>query len=294
MVLAVWSAAATALAQQKTPPGKEPPGTEAEAAPQFVRLTRNKAREVTGLQTSIVRYTSPKHPGVVVDLVGAVHLGEKDYYGQLNRRFANDYDAVLYELVAPKDAVPKPGQGSGNPVGLLQRGMTRLLQLEFQLDAIDYTRKNFVHADLTPAEFLKAMEDRNESFWTIVLRMMKASMKQQLEGKKEQISEWDVLRALLAKDRSRQLKRLMAGQLVDMETQLEAIEGPNGSTLISARNEKALQVLQEQIKRGKRRLAIFYGAGHMVDFDRRLTRKLGFRRGKTEWLTAWRIADEAP
>ena len=283
LVLLIGSAEAQSTAQ-KPEKNDKTSGSE-----RFVRLTRNDDKKITGLQTSVVRYTSPKKPGVVVDLVGVVHLGEKEYYKKLNERFAKEYDAVLYELVAPKGAIPQPNAGTGNPIGFLQRGMTRLLELEFQLDAIDYTRKNFVHADLTPDEFLKAMRDRNESFWTIAMRMMKASIKQELEGKKEKVSEWDVLRALLARDRSQQLKRLMAGQLVDMESQMEAIEGPNGSTLISARNEKALKVLEEQIAGGKRRLAIFYGAGHMTDFDRRLTEKMGYRRGKTEWLTAWRI-----
>lgn len=283
LVLLIGSAEAQSTAQKPEKNDKTSGGER------FVRLTRSDDKKITGLQTSVVRYTSPKKPGVVVDLVGVVHLGEKEYYKKLNERFAKEYDAVLYELVAPKGAIPQPNAGTGNPIGFLQRGMTRLLELEFQLDAIDYTRKNFVHADLTPDEFLKAMRDRNESFWTIVMRMMKASMKQELEGKKEKVSEWDVLRALLARDRSQQLKRLMAGQLVDMESQMEAIEGPNGSTLISARNEKALKVLEEQIAGGKRRLAIFYGAGHMTDFDRRLTEKMGYRRGKTEWLTAWRI-----
>ena len=283
LVLLIGPAPAQSTAQE---PGKKGKTSGSE---RFVRLTRSDDKKITGLQTSVVRYTSPKKPGVVVDLVGVVHLGEKEYYKKLNERFAKEYDAVLYELVAPKGAIPQPNAGTGNPIGFLQRGMTRLLELEFQLDAIDYTRKNFVHADLTPDEFLKAMRDRNESFWTIAMRMMKASIKQELEGKKEKVSEWDVLRALLARDRSQQLKRLMAGQLVDMESQMEAIEGPNGSTLISARNEKALKVLEEQIAGGKRRLAIFYGAGHMTDFDRRLTEKMGYRRGKTEWLTAWRI-----
>ena len=38
-----------------------------------------------------------------------------------------------------------------------QQGLTRMLGLEFQLDRIDYTAPNFVHADMSPKEFEAAM-----------------------------------------------------------------------------------------------------------------------------------------
>ena len=38
--------------------------------------------------------------------------------------------------------------------------MTSALGLSFQLDEIDYTRPNLVHADMTPDEFAQSMRDR--------------------------------------------------------------------------------------------------------------------------------------
>ena len=66
-----------------------------------------------------------------------------------------------------------------------------------------------------------------------------------------------------------------------------AREGPQGSTLIAERNKVALGVLRKQIASGKRKLAIFYGGGHMPDFEKRLKDDLGLVRVSQQWLTAW-------
>ena len=68
------------------------------------------------------------------------------------------------------------------------------------------------------------------------------------------------------------LKRVIANQL-EMNDTLAALEGPAGSTLISGRNKIALDVLRKQIAAGKRKIAIFYGGGHMPDMDKHLPRR---------------------
>ena len=68
---------------------------------------------------------------MTVALIGAVHIGDVAYYRQLNEYF-KQYDALLYELVAPAGTVVPRGRGTSNahPVGLLQNGIKRLLELE--------------------------------------------------------------------------------------------------------------------------------------------------------------------
>ncbi len=77
--------------------------------------------------------------GATIDLIGAVHVGTKQYYSELNNRFRN-YDAVLYELVAdPEVNNPSMRDDSGmNPLSGLQVGMKTALGLAFQLDEVDY------------------------------------------------------------------------------------------------------------------------------------------------------------
>jgi hypothetical protein len=228
-----------------------------------------------------------------VDLVTAVHIGEKSYYEQLNREFEG-YDAVLYELVAPEGTrVPKGGgAGSGSFISMLQKAMKNVLELEFQLQMIDYTRPNFVHADMSPAQFAESMNKRGESMLSMFIKIMMSAMAQQ-DPQNSNASDAQLLMALFDKNRAMVLKRIMAEQFQSMDGMLSAIEGANGSTLISDRNKIALDVLRKQIGEGKKKLAIFYGGGHMPDIDKRLRNQFGLVPVSTRWLVAWDLKGES-
>ena len=83
------------------------------------------------------------------------------------------------------------------------------------------------------------------------------------------------------------LKRVLAEQLSDQTELLETLAGEDGSTLITVRNERALEVLREQLDDGARDIAIFYGAGHMPDLEKRLAEDFNMRRVSNEWIEAW-------
>ena len=87
----------------------------------------------------------------------------------------------------------------------------------------------------------------------------------------------------------REVKRVLAEQIEDVEGSLLAIEGPEGSTLVSGRNKAALEVLRKQIAGGKKKIAIFYGAAHMSDFQRRLREEFHLAPSSTRWLAAWKM-----
>src|SRR6201986_3078725 len=55
----------------------------------FIRITRDANKDPLAMETAIVHYV-PKDPalaGLSVDLIGAVHVGEKEYYKALNKKF---------------------------------------------------------------------------------------------------------------------------------------------------------------------------------------------------------------
>lgn len=284
------------------PAGERPQDTASGAARvQFVRLVERKG-EPQFLQTAIVSYrptASPSEgpasetggteqslpPDLQIDLVGVIHIAEQSYYERLNRLLRN-YDVVLYELVAPEGTRVQPGTRSSHPISAIQVSAKDFLGLAFQLDVIDYQRENFVHADMSPEEFSQAMKERGESVWAIFFRAFGYGLARS-QSRQDRSDEGDFLAALFSKDRQLQMKRLFARQLAeDVEGQIRVLEGPEGSTLISGRNDKVLQVLQKQIAAGHRRIAIFYGAGHMFHFHRRLL-ELGLTPTKTRWLNAW-------
>jgi hypothetical protein len=279
----------------------------AEEEPAFLRLTRDDRDRPRSLETAIVSYgetaadarRAGRRTPVQVDLVAAVHLGSRDYYETLDRLFV-DYDAVLYELVAPPHArVPKPGRKPAGAIGAAQQGMTRMLGLEFQLERIDYTAPNFVHADLSPREFDAAMAKRGESWWSTFARLMAEAAARAEKGNAAtgpEVTLGDMVGILFGAEADRQirLRRLMAEQFSDMEVLTAAFGGEKGSTLITDRNTAALDVLRDRMRAGDARIAIFYGAAHMDDFDRRLRDDFGLQPRESVWLEAWDLREPPP
>jgi hypothetical protein len=79
----------------------------------------------------------------------------------------------------------------------------------------------------------------------------------------------------------------MAEQFSDAQ-QVAAGLGPTLNTLIvEDRNQAALKVLQKQLAAGKKKIAIFYGAAHMPDFEKRLADDFDLKRQDVTWITAW-------
>lgn len=296
VLAAIWLAMLSASAEPVTTLKKEAkPDAEPKLGTEWVRVKKDERGRPLAMQVAIVRYRSTPAEGespVEVDLVGAVHVGDQAYYDDLNKRFER-YDALLYELVAPEGTRIEPGTKASNrhALGAMQNGMKDMLALEHQLEKVDYTKENFVHADMSPDEFFESMESRDESFLKMYFRMMGQSLAHQsaitAEGATPDI---DLMKAMFAKDRPRQLKIAMAGQLAEMESLLTAFGGEEGSTLITERNKAALKVLRQQIDAGKKSLGVFYGAGHLADMDQRLQKEFGLEPVEITWLDAWDLA----
>jgi len=256
----------------------------------FIRLRRTDDDRPAAMETAVARYASEKRPGVGVDLVGAVHVGDKAYYDELNKLFES-YEVVLYELVAPEGTqIPKGGrtQRSTHPIGMMQDGMSTILELSHQLNCVDYTKKNFVHADMSPEDFSKSMQERGESFFQMFLRLMGTGIAQNAAGAGG-ASDAALLMALFSKDRAMALKTVMAQQFESLDGVLSALDGPGGSAIVTERNKRCFEVLDKQLAAGKKRIAIFYGAAHLPDMERRLTADYGFKRSGESWLSAWQL-----
>jgi hypothetical protein len=253
--------------------------------PAFVRVDRD-GKKLRSLQTAVVTYRKPgDENGVEVALIGAIHIGEAEYYSRLNQLFSN-YDALLYELVSnPDEGIPDPEERGLSPISSIQVGMKEALELSFQLDEIDYKAKNFVHADMTPDEFFTSMESRKEGLMQMFFRSMGAGLAMQGAGRG---GDMQLFAALMADNRGKALRRAFADQMGQMDGQMAALTGDDGkSTLITERNAKAFEVLRREIDAGKQKLGVFYGAGHLKDMHERLIKDFGLEPVKTEWLDAW-------
>jgi hypothetical protein len=170
----------------------------------------------------------------------------------------------------------------------MQNGMKELLDLDHQLEKIDYTKKNFVHADMSPDQLWQSMKDRDESFLQMYMKLMGAALAEQSGmAARGESPDVDLIAAFFSNDRPRRLKIVVARELAETESLLAGFGGEEGSSLITERNKAALKVLKEQLTAGKKHLAIFYGAGHLTDMDQRLRKEFGLEPTDITWLTAW-------
>ena len=251
-----------------TPPGKKTPRT---------------------LETVIAKFAGKD--GLTVDLVAAVHVGDKKYYEKLNEQFKK-YDVVLYELVADEGhPVDKESftQRDGNVLSIFQEGMAEMLKLEHQLHHVDYTADNFVHADLAPEEFFKRFSERGDLLQTL-MRAILISLKKQGDEKamqKEMYAQGRFLGAMMASDPSRPLKRTLASMMSDQMRDGTWMIGGDGSAIITDRNAACLDVLRKTIREGKKRIAIFYGGAHLPEFAKSLEKEFKLHYVESDWLVAW-------
>jgi len=234
------------------------------------------------LETGEVTFTN--NQGVLVHLVAAIHIAETSYYQALNQHF-RDFDAVLYEMVKPRDMPPPPpGFAGDSSVARLQRFLKDVLELDYQLDVIDYRPGNFIHADLDAQTFERLQQQRGESFASLLLQNLLRALSEPQAQADPGVE--DLLDLLTRPDMERQIKLVLARQLSDIERVSAGLDGPNGSVILTERNKAAVATLESAMKQGHRNIAIFYGAAHMPDMAKRLE-ELGFHPVKTDWRMAW-------
>ncbi|MCB1224927.1 MAG: hypothetical protein KDK99_03865 [Verrucomicrobiales bacterium] len=283
----------------------------AQGAPEaedFVRVVDLKDGR-TQLQTAVISVRG--RAGQEVDLIGAVHVADAAYYQQLNERFTG-YEVVLFEMVgdpnkrlpakeakvANEEEASKTAKGSADSrmawLGVLYETMRSKLKLTGQMDEINYQAPNFVHADMEADEFFEAQEKQGESFlglwWKATVASMNGTREQPME---HQLGLVEILEMLMKEDGSNELKRVVARQFDQIEVLLSDVEGEQGTVILAGRNKVALKALKEQVKLGKRKIAIFYGAAHLPDMLKRMTRQ-GYVVTNQQWLTAWKIAAPQP
>ncbi|MDR1963676.1 MAG: hypothetical protein LBQ50_07850 [Planctomycetaceae bacterium] len=262
----------------------------------FMRVTKKEGRrQPVSFDTAIVRFADERKK-IKVDLVAAVHIGDKEYYEELNKIFKR-YDAVLYELVAEKGTKPdktaveeKKGKSL---LSAFQSGMGESLELDFQLEHVDYKAKNMVHADLSPSEFAKRVADRGDLI-QILYRAIVLGMKKGANGQDEEIKmQGRLLGTLLASNQSLALKRFFAKEMISqMDDSMWILGGEEGSAIITDRNAAALKILRKEIKNGKKKIAIFYGGAHLPEFAKSLEKDFNLKLTETTWVVAWDLTSD--
>jgi hypothetical protein len=245
----------------------------------FVR-TAHHADGTGSLDVGVAAYENPTS-GRRVYLVGAVHVAHIETFAA-QQSLLDSMDLVLWEGVGASEK-PEPEVLERFDVLFKSQVMLKnILDLDFQLDQINYERPFWRNSDMSINEVEAALTERGLSmipneeifraiFGTIFKLMDPASIPRN---------------AALGKYYRTSIAPLMA----DMD-QLMNQAGTEGlkEVLIELRNEVVMADLADLLSvPGAERIGVYYGAAHLPDMDRTLREELGLQFLGMHWIPAWR------
>jgi hypothetical protein len=265
-----------------------------------LRVSRPQTN-VIALQVALRRFVPETGHGPAVWLVAASHIGETNYFAALQAELERA-GMVLFEGVGAKD---KKVRFDPEEQGSVQYTFATSLGLRFQLEAIEYDRPHFKNSDLTISQLHRLMlqdgpaggadgGDANEEF-TQLLAVMEGSS---LVGALVQVG----LKFIGFSPKLRAMtKTVLIETLGGLDGDLAQIKGlPPGierllTVIIQERNKVVLSDLASELRspHPPASIAIFYGAGHMLDLENRLRSQLAYRPSSERWLTALSVDTSA-
>lgn len=262
-----------------------------------------------------------------VSLVGAVHIADLDYYHRL-QSILDSHDVVLFEGVGsvsdedlsqwtPPTTAEKESELAGKRrvqqsyhrseassnldfLTTFQTYIGQFLELEFQKDGLNYSRSWWKPADVSIEELQGLMQQKGVNFFDILTMAQSQDMEKQANQLyASMLNNFSAI--LLGKPITIAAKETFAELLSSQMGMMTPNTNSKNDTLsrssklmeilILCRNDKAFQCTKDVMKVPQvKTIAIFYGAGHNNDLERRLIEE-GFELYKEEWLIAWDIKD---
>ncbi len=305
LALALARAHCQTLSSAATPP------------PESYTRIGNPDTNTVQLQIALRKFVPAQKAGPVIWLAAVMHVGEPEYYRAL-QHFLDAQTVVLYEGINPdarprrvpaataaagaEPIIPAAPQTGTNAGYSMQSALARCLGLVFQLEAIDYDRTNFLNSDLTILQIQRIMAEgrppaapgqeggANVSFNALLQIMDGSSFLGSLfKIGMEFIATSPKLQAVAKLTLIEAVGRLQ-GDLSDLQGLPEDWKHLV-KVLIEARNRHLLADLNAKLKTipASGSIAVFYGAGHMDDLEKRITGDLHYRSADEIWLSAFSV-----
>ena len=273
-------------------------------APQkYLRATTNSDGSFA-LDVAVRGFRPERRPATVIWLVAVTHLGTSNYFAGL-QRLLDAQALVLFEGVG---ATNGDFHLQRDKAESLQQALAAALGLRFQLEAIDYRRSRFRNSDLTlaqiqdllaahagSAEAANARADEGGREFSQLLQLLEGSG---LAGALARVTMGLVggsprLQALV--------KFALIGLFGDLPGDLTGLQSlPPGlqrllEVLVAERNKRVISDLQAALRQrpAPKSVAVFYGAGHMPDLERRLRTALPCQPAEERWLTSFAVNPRA-
>jgi hypothetical protein len=271
----------------------------------YARVSQTESN-LLQLEIAARMFVPAKKHRPVIWLTGVSHLGDQEYYDALQQHL-DKVDLVLFEGIGDSRREDKSSHSGAKPAAQkpnddppedlshsLQSRMASALGLKFQLEAMDYDRANFQSCDLSVTELRDLFSQNADA-------SEKPSGGQNFENLLDIMqgnSFWSgVLRLGLGMLGSSPIFQAMA-KVTLIETLYE-IQGDPGNiqglppdvhdllkVLIEKRNQKVVDDIQQLPSKHLKTVAVFYGAGHMPDLEKRLRNQLHYRPARDIWFTA--------
>src|SRR3989338_2131051 len=249
------------------------PVPQSSEAPLFLRLTEDGQ----GLETAIATYQRPSDDKVI-HLVGAVHVGEPDYFQAL-QMFLDRTGHVFYERSNdPEDPLTFLQSISGanamlQGLSLYHKKLAERLGLKYQLDAMSYDRPHFKRVDMAR---------------DTAVRKLNSARGLHRIPRQLQLYHVGLVGVVGARaDVHRQTRAQFAQYLVESHTRGGSSDFID-ATFRGYRNKLVQAWLNQWSCEHQSELGVFYGAGHMRAFDRHITSpRLGYVPVETQWLRAF-------
>lgn len=265
------------------------------AGPRGYMRVAQPDKDTVALQIAWRKFSPGKGRGPTIWLAGASHLGESNYFARL-QKLLDVQSLVLFEGVG---AGSKKMRFNPDEETSIQHTMATSLGLVFQLSAIDYDRPHYTNSDLTIPQ-LQALLSGDAGGGTPGSGTKASQEFQQLLQVMDGSSFLGTLMHVGLKfiGSSPKLQAMTKVLLVETLGRLEGdVSQMKGvppeiqrllTVIIQERNKVVIDDLKAQLRgsRPPRSIAVFYGAGHMADMEKRLRGELGYRPDGEMWLTA--------
>ena len=252
----------------------------------FIRY--HKGEKVGRLETAAVTYEN-LDTGQTVTLLAVVHIGDKSYFADLQKRLA-DFDVVLYEGVKKGE---KDVSDELTWITRMQVALKDYLGLEYQKDRIDYTAKNLLHADMSMDEVDALLEERGVGLlpYSEALSNMGPIVEMGLKLMKKLGGDSDSPQFRVVRQKMKTTMATVLGNGLSVYDKFKRQDDKlRDEVIIEARNAVVATKLAETLKgKTSKKIAVLYGAAHMPDLEKRLLDDLQLRKSKVEWVPAWTI-----
>ncbi|MBN9503014.1 MAG: hypothetical protein BGO01_11085 [Armatimonadetes bacterium 55-13] len=236
---------------------------------------------VVEMRTGAHKFTAEGKPDVW--LVGAMHVGNKQYYKDI-QTLLDSQDTVLFEGVRPGKNAPKtppPAKTDANAPKPIYKVLSDALGLEFQLTEIKYDRPGWVNSDLSMDDLDRINKEKGGGKPTGF-----DTVKQLLDPNSPMAGMLTTMLSTATPGVKEALKLIIVKKVAAGET--PGLDSTTQDVILHARNDAALEVFDKTVKKENppKSIGIFYGAMHMPGIEKTLVEKYGYKQTDAKWFLA--------